>query len=110
MREPVRGVERELERGRVRDAGAVEIGGFDVLFPGQRPDLRGRAMHEHDADAQRAQHRHVQQERGEVLVRDNRAVHREDERLLAELRNVLQDAPQISQFHFDSSVCFNAKE
>ena len=27
-------------------------------------------------------------------------VNREDERLLAKLRNVLQDAPQVGQFHF----------
>ena len=32
---------------------------------------------------------------GEVFVGDDGAVHREDERLLAELRNVLQDAPQV---------------
>ena len=55
---------------------------------------------EHDADVQRAQHRHVQQECGEIFVGDDGAVNREDERLLAELRNVLQDAPQVGQFHF----------
>ena len=30
---------------------------------------------------------------------DDGAVDRQDERLLAELRNVLQDAPQVGQFH-----------
>jgi len=93
VREPVRGGERELERDFVRDARAVEVGGFDVLFVGEQFNLRGRAVNEHHADVQRAQHRHVQQERREVLVRDDRAVNGENERLLAELRNVLQDAP-----------------
>src|SRR5208282_1595381 len=100
VREPVRRRQRELERGRVRDTGAVKIGGVDFLLLGERLDLRRRAVDEHDADVQRAQHRHIQQQRGEVLVGDNRAVNREDERLLAKLRNVLQDAPQIGRFHF----------
>ena len=100
VREPVRGGERKLERGRVRDAGAVEIGRLDFLLLGERLDLRRRAVDEHDADVQRPQHRHVQQQRGEVFVGDDRAVNREDERLLAELRNVLQDAPQVGRFHF----------
>ena len=99
MRQPVGGGERELERGGVRDAGAVKIGRADFLFLGQRLDLRRRAMHEHDADVQRAQHRDVQQQRGEILVGDDRAVHGQDERLVAELRNVLQDAPQVGRFH-----------
>ena len=110
VREPVGGGERELERGRVRDAGAVEVGGLDFLLLGQRLDLRGRAVDEHDADVQRPQHRHVQQQRGEVLVGDNRAVHREDERLFAELRNVLQDAPQVSQFHFGLLFSFQCRD
>ena len=41
-------------------------------------------------------------ERGEVFVGDNRAVNREHERPLAELRNVLQDAPQVGWFHFNA--------
>ena len=65
-------------------------------------DLRRRAVDEHDADVQRTQHRDVQQQRREVFVRDDRAVNREDERFLTELRNVLQDSPQVSQFHFGS--------
>ena len=75
----------------------------------ERLDLRRRAVDEHDADVQRAQHRHVQQQRGEVFVGDDGAVHREDERLLAELRNVLQDAPQVGRFHFGSSVIVSAR-
>ena len=45
------------------------------------------------------QQRDVEQQRGEVVVGDDVAVDREDERLLAELRDVLQDAPQVGQFH-----------
>ena len=63
VREPVGGGERELERGRVGDARAVEVGRLDVLLLGERLDLRRRAVDEHDADVQRAQHRDVQQER-----------------------------------------------
>ena len=100
VRKPVRGVERELERGRVRDARAVKIRRFHILLFAERFDLRRRAVDEHDANVQRAQHRDVEQQRGEIFVSDDRAVNREDERLLAELRNVLQDAPQVGQFHF----------
>ncbi|MEI9960218.1 MAG: hypothetical protein WDM76_03515 [Limisphaerales bacterium] len=57
-------------------------------------------MHEHDADAQRPQHGDIQQECREVFVGHNRAVNRKDERLFAELWNVLQDAPQVGRFHF----------
>ena len=69
------------------------------LLGGQGLDLGGGAVDEHDADVQRAQHGDVHQDVGEVLVGDDGAVHADDERLLAELRDVLQDAPQVSQFH-----------
>ena len=102
-------VQREIERGRVRDAGAVEVGGLNFLLVSQRLDLRGRAVNKHDADVQRPQHRHVQQQRGEVFVGDDRAVNREDEGLFAELRNVLQDAPQVGQFHVGLIIGFSAE-
>jgi len=70
------------------------------LLLGQNLDLRRRAVNEHHADIQRTQHRHIQQQRREILVGHDGAVHRQDESLLAELRNVLQDAPQIGEFHF----------
>ncbi len=89
----------ELERGGIRHAAAVEVGRLDVLFVRQRLDLRGRAVDEDDADVERAQHRQVQQDVGEVLVGDDRAVNADDEGPLAELRNVLQDAPQVGWFH-----------
>ena len=94
----------------VGDAGAVEIGRHNFLFLGQRLDLRRRAVDEHDADVQRPQHRHVQQQRGEVFVGDDRAVHGQDERPVAELRNVLQDAPQVGRFHVWLIINHNAQQ
>ena len=70
-----------------------------LLLVGERLDLRRRAVHEHDADVQRPQQRHVEQQRREVVVRDDGAVDRQDEGLFAELRDVLQDAPQVGRFH-----------
>ena len=95
----VGGRQRQLERRCIGDASAVEIRGVDVLLCRERSDLRRRAVNEHDPDIQRPEQRHVQQQRREVVVRDDAAVDRENERLLPELRNVLQDAPQIGQFH-----------
>ena len=69
----------------------------------ERLDLRRRAVDEHDPDVQRPEQRHVQHQRREVVVRDDGAVNRQDERLLAELWNVLQDAPQIGQFHVSAT-------
>ena len=100
MRKSVCGGERQLERGGVRDPRAFEVGDFNLLLLSEQLDLRRRAVNQHHADAQRPQHRHVQQQGVEVFVGDDRAVNREDERLLAELRNVLQDAPQVGGFHF----------
>ena len=102
MGQPVRRRERELERRGIGHAGAVQVGGRDILFLGQGLNLRGRAMDQHHPDVQRAQHGNIQQQRREVFVRDNGAVHRENKGLLAELRNVLQDAPQVGQFHFSA--------
>ena len=71
----------------------------DAAARRRAPDLRRGAVHQHDADVQRPQQRHVEQQRREVVVGDDRAVDRQNERLLAELRNVLEDAPQVGQFH-----------
>jgi hypothetical protein len=105
VREAVGGGERELERGVVGNAGAVEIGGGHAFFLGEGTDLRGSTVNKHDADVQGAQHGDVQQERGEILIGDDGAIDREDEGLLPELGNVLQDTPQVSQFHV-GSLCF----
>lgn len=70
------------------------------LLGGERLDLRRSAVNDDDADVQRTQNSDVEQDVREVFVRDDGAVHREDERLLPESRNVLQDAPQVGRFHF----------
>ena len=56
-------------------------------------------MHEHDAYVQRAEERDVEQQSGQAVVDDNAGIDREDEDLLAKLRDVLQDASKIGQFH-----------
>jgi putative ribosome biogenesis GTPase RsgA len=67
-------------------------------------DLRRGAVHEHDADVERPQERHIQQQRRKVVVGDDVAVERENEGLLSKLRDVLQDAAEVSEFHFNSSA------
>ena len=79
--------------------------GLTLRSSRERLDLRRGAVDEHHADVQRAQHRDVEQDVGEIFVGDDGAVHRDDERLLPELRDVLQDAPQVSQFHFTILLC-----
>ena len=66
---------------------------------GERLDLPGGAVHEHDADVQRPQQGDVEEQRREVVVGDDAAVDRQDEGLLAELRHVLQDAAQVGELH-----------
>jgi hypothetical protein len=99
MRQPVGGGQRQLQRGFVGDAGAVEIGRLDVLFAGQRADLRPRPMRQDHPDIERAQHGHIQQDIGKILARHDPAINADDEDLLAEPGYVLQDFPQIGQFH-----------
>lgn len=102
MGQPVRGIHRDLQRRRVGDASAVSVRDLDALFFRQRADLRRGAVHEHHADVQRPEHGHIQQQRREIFIGHNGAVHREDKSLLAKLRNVLQDAPQVGWFHFNA--------
>jgi hypothetical protein len=61
-------------------------------------------MDEHDPDIERTQDCDIQQDVGEILIRDDRPINAEDESLFPELRNVLQDAPQISEFHGKSNL------
>ena len=56
-------------------------------------------MDEHDADIQGAEDGDVHQDVGEVLVGNDRAVHVNDERFLAELGDVMEDSPQVGEFH-----------
>ena len=66
--------QRQLQGLGIGDAGAIEVGRLNFCFSGQRLDLRRRAMNEHHPDVQRAQHRDIQQDFGEVLVGDDRAI------------------------------------
>ena len=99
VRQAVGGGQGEPERGFISDPRAIEVGRRDLLFGGERFDLSGGAVDQYDADTQGTQHGNVHQNVGEVLVRDDSAVHVNDERLLAELGDVLQDTPQVGQFH-----------
>jgi hypothetical protein len=100
VREPVGRLERELERRRIGHAASLSRSlGLDSALGGECPDLDRGAVHQHRADAQRPEHGHVHQDVGEVLVRDGRAVDGDHERLLAELRDVLEDAPEVGRPH-----------
>ena len=57
-------------------------------------------MNEHDADIERAQDRYIQQNVREILVRDDSPIHADDEDFFTELRDVLENSAEISQFHF----------
>ena len=104
MGQPVGGGERKVERCRIRHASPVQVRSIDPPLFRERLDLRRGAVHQDDADVQRPEQRHVQQQRREVVVRDDGAVNREDEGLFAELRDVLQDAPQIGQLHISAGA------
>ena len=110
MRQPVGGGQRQLQRLRIRYARAIQVRGFELAFFRQGFDLRRRAVHQHDADVQRAQDRHVQQDVGEVFAGDNRPIHAEHKRPLTKLRDVLEDAPQVGKFHVRSLLCFQDEE
>ncbi len=70
-----------------------------LLF-GEGADLRGGAVADDDANVQRAQHGDIEQDVGKVFLRDDGAIEAEHENLFAEARDVLQDAAEISWFHF----------
>jgi hypothetical protein len=56
-------------------------------------------MHQRHPDIERAQHRHIQEDVGKILARHDLAIHADDKNLFAEARYILQDFPQIGQFH-----------
>ena len=95
----VGGGEGQLQGGGVRDARALEVGGRDTALVGEGLDLVGRPVDEHRADAEGPQHRHVHQDVDEVLVGDGGPVHRHHERLLPELGDVLEHAPEVGRSH-----------
>ena len=99
VRHAVRRGEGEVERRGVGDPRALEVGRHDAALARERADLHGGAVHEHGADAQRPEHGRVHQDVAEVLVRDRRAVDGDHEGPVAELRDVLEDAPQVGRSH-----------
>ena len=100
MSEAIGGGESEFQRHGIGNAGAIQIGRYEVLLVGQRFDLRGGPMRDHDPDIERTEDRDIQEDVWKILVGDNRAIDADDERLLPEARDILQDAPQVSRFHF----------
>jgi hypothetical protein len=53
-------------------------------------------MHQHESNIKRTEHRNIHEDIGEIFVYDDGAIDVNDERLLTKLRDVLQNAPQIS--------------
>ena len=64
---------------------------------GVPPDLVRRPVDERDADAQAPQQGDVEQQVGEVVVLDDRAVDGDDEHPVAEPRDVAQDFAEVGQ-------------
>ena len=95
----VGGGEGELQGGGVGDARALEVRRLDSPLLGEGLDLVRRPVDEHGADAERPQNRHVHQDVDEVLVGDGGSVHRHHERLLPELGDVLEHAPEVGRSH-----------
>ena len=95
VRETVRGVNGQLQCRGIGHAGAIQVGGLDILLFGESLNLLGRAVHQHHADVQGTQHGDVQEDVGEVLVRDDDSIHCNNECLFAELRDVLKNPAQV---------------
>jgi hypothetical protein len=104
VRETIGRSERDLQCAGIGDARAIEIGGLELAFIGQRFNLRGSAVDEDDADVERAEDGDIEEKIRKVFAGDNGSVHAEDENFFAELRDVLEDAPEVGQFHFRSFV------
>ena len=83
----------QLQRGLVRDAGAVRVARFGPGAFGRLLHLMARTVDKHDPDAQRAQHGEIEQNVGKVGRSGNLPVDRHHEDLFAEPRDVLQDFP-----------------
>ncbi len=99
VRDTVRGFNGELQCRGVGHAGAIEVGGLDILLLGERLNLFGSAVHDHHADVQGTQQGDIEEDVGEVFVRDDASIHCDNERLLAELRDVLKDRAQVCELH-----------
>ena len=95
VRETVRGFYGQLQGRGIGHAGAIEVGRLDTLLLGESLNLLGCAVHQHHTDVQRTQHGHIQEDVGEVLVRDDDSVHCKNECLFPELRDVLKNPAQV---------------
>ncbi len=93
------GGERHAEGARVGHAGAVEVGEEEARLVGQLPHLVADAVDDHDPDAQAAEDGEVEQDIGEIVAGDDRAVDRDDENLIPELGDVGEDAAQVGDIH-----------
>ena len=99
VREAIGSGEGEFECVTVGDTGAVEIARRGGLFVSECSDLLRSTVDQNHTNVEGSQHGDVQQEVGEIHVRHHRAVGRDDKRLVAEARDVLQDSSEIGGFH-----------
>lgn len=97
--EPNRGVDADLECRLVGNANAIGVRDREAALFGEVLDLVARAVDEDDFDAERAQHREVEQEVWKILGGRDLAVDRDHEDALAEERDILEDFAQVGDFH-----------
>jgi hypothetical protein len=95
VRETVCSTYGELQCQGISHAGAIEVGRPNTLLVGEILNLLGCAVHEHHTDVQSTQHDDVQEDVGEVLVRDDDSIHCNNEYLFPELRDVLKNPAQV---------------
>ena len=95
MRETVRGVYGQLQCRGVGYAGTIQIRRLNTLPLGEDLNLLGCAVHQNHTDVQGTQYSDVQQDIGEVLIRDDAAVYCDNECLFAELWDVLENPAQV---------------
>ena len=69
------------------------------MLLGELGNLFGGTVDQDNPNIQGAQNGDVEQEIGEVNVRDDGAIGRDHESLFAKARDVLQDASEVSRFH-----------
>ena len=99
MGDPIGPEECQFQGGGVRHAGAIRIRDRPAQFLGECGDLVAGAVDDDNLNAQAPQHGNIQQQIVKIVVSHHRAVDRDDEHLVAELRNVMQNSAQISWFH-----------
>jgi hypothetical protein len=73
-----------------------------MLLLGEHLNLFGSSVHHHHSDVQGTQEGDIEENVGEVLVCDDTSIHCDNERLFAELRDVLEDCTQVCELHRSS--------